>query len=61
MESKDYPNPVLVTESGGVVNISYDHITVHIPFNGPTPEDLPDLASRLFQVMKDLRGDHRAE
>jgi hypothetical protein len=61
MGDKDYPNPVLVTESDGVVKISYDHVMVDIPATGPVPTDTPALACRVFEAVKDLRGDSRAE
>lgn len=61
MGEKDYPEPVTVTESNGVLRISYDQVTVNIPSNGPVPEDAPVLACRVFEAIKDLRSDSRAE
>lgn len=54
-------NPVLVSEADGVVKISYDHVRVDIPFEGPVPEAIPALARRVFEAMKDLRRPLRAE
>lgn len=61
MKDRDYQPPILVTESGGMVSISYDQVAVRIPPEGPVPEDAPALACRIFEVMKDLRGQLRAE
>lgn len=54
-------SPVIVTEVDGVVNIRYDQIEVGVPSEGPVPEDVPALARRIFEAMKDLRRPLHAE
>ncbi|MFE0472524.1 hypothetical protein ACFW2V_13010 [Streptomyces sp. NPDC058947] len=61
MGDKIYPNPVRVTESDGVVRISYDQVAVDIPAAGPVPEGVPPLACRVFEAVQDLHRDSRAE
>lgn len=58
---RSYLSPVLVTETDGMVSIRYDQIEVGIPSEGPVPEDVPALARRIFEAVKDLRRPLRAE
>jgi hypothetical protein len=62
MENKEYPTPILVTESKGMIHISYDQISLDFPTVGPVPEGAPDLAYRIFELFRrDLCPDSRAE
>lgn len=61
MGSKSYLSPVFVTEADGVVSICYDQVEVGIPAEGPVPEEVPALARRVFEAVKDLRRPLRAE
>jgi hypothetical protein len=56
-----YLSPVFVTEADGVVSICYDQVEVGIPSEGPVPEDVPALARRVFEAVKDLRRPLHAE
>lgn len=62
MEDAEHLTPVLVTESGGRLHISYDQVSLDFPSMGPVPEGAPPLACRIFEVFRrDLRPDCRAE
>lgn len=62
MGDKDYPPPIrVVAESDGSVRVFCEGGPVDFPPEGPPPEEAPPLARRVFEAVRDLRSEFRAE